>query len=106
MNAIELYEAVEADDELEGVGIKDDKLIILCPKANLKTAIPVNDIEKVTWDELRSVLVGDREPHALRYMSRVVGYYSMIGNWNKSKIGELKDRQKGDYAIASAKSTA
>lgn len=32
-------------------------------------------------------------------ISRVVGYYSKIENWNKSKIAELKDRQKGNYAI-------
>ncbi len=32
-------------------------------------------------------------------ITRIVGYYSRINNWNKSKIGELKDRQKGQYAI-------
>jgi ribonucleoside-triphosphate reductase len=38
-------------------------------------------------------------------ISRVVGYFSRINNWNKSKTAEFKDRQKGDYAIpASAKS--
>lgn len=30
-------------------------------------------------------------------MSRVVGYYSIIGNWNKSKKAELKRRQDGNY---------
>ncbi|GAH50709.1 unnamed protein product, partial [marine sediment metagenome] len=32
-------------------------------------------------------------------ITRVVGYYSRVDNWNRSKIGELKDRQKGDYRI-------
>lgn len=32
-------------------------------------------------------------------MSRVVGYYSIIENWNESKQAELKDRQKGKYQI-------
>lgn len=32
-------------------------------------------------------------------MSRVVGYYSIIENWNESKLAELKDRQKGMYKI-------
>ena len=32
-------------------------------------------------------------------MSRVVGYYSIIDNWNESKLAELKDRQKGVYKI-------
>ena len=32
-------------------------------------------------------------------ITRIVGYYSRINNWNKSKLGELKDRQKGQYAL-------
>ncbi|NHJ40492.1 MAG: hypothetical protein FK731_10710 [Asgard group archaeon] len=30
-------------------------------------------------------------------MSRVVGYFSVIENWNESKKSELKRRQKGNY---------
>jgi hypothetical protein len=30
-------------------------------------------------------------------MSRVVGYFSVIDNWNNSKKAELKKRQKGNY---------
>lgn len=30
-------------------------------------------------------------------ISRVVGYYSVIDNWNKSKQAELKRRQEGNY---------
>lgn len=30
-------------------------------------------------------------------VSRVVGYFSVIENWNKSKRAELKRRQKGNY---------
>lgn len=33
-------------------------------------------------------------------MSRVVGYYSIIENWNESKQAELKDRQSGMYKIS------
>ena len=32
-------------------------------------------------------------------ITRIVGYYSRVKNWNKSKLGELKDRQGGDYGI-------
>ncbi len=30
-------------------------------------------------------------------ISRVVGYFSVIENWNNSKKAELKRRQKGKY---------
>ncbi len=29
--------------------------------------------------------------------SRVVGYFSIIENWNRSKKAELKRRQRGNY---------
>jgi ribonucleoside-triphosphate reductase len=32
-------------------------------------------------------------------MSRVVGYFSRIDNWNSSKRAEFKDRQKGRYKL-------
>jgi ribonucleoside-triphosphate reductase len=32
-------------------------------------------------------------------VTRIVGYYSRITNWNKSKVGELHDRRKGRYAV-------
>jgi len=36
-------------------------------------------------------------------MSRVVGYYSSISNWNGSKQAELRDRQKGNYSVPQIK---
>lgn len=33
-------------------------------------------------------------------ITRIVGYYSKISNWNKNKIGELKDRKIGNYQIS------
>jgi ribonucleoside-triphosphate reductase len=32
-------------------------------------------------------------------VTRIVGYFSRVSNWNKSKLGELKDRQHGNYKI-------
>lgn len=32
-------------------------------------------------------------------ISKVVGYYSIIDNWNDSKKAEFKDRQRGEYEI-------
>jgi ribonucleoside-triphosphate reductase len=35
-------------------------------------------------------------------ITRIVGYFSRISNWNKSKLGELKDRRRGNYSVAGA----
>ena len=32
-------------------------------------------------------------------ITRVVGYYSKIQNWNAGKKAEFADRQKGDYKL-------
>lgn len=32
-------------------------------------------------------------------ISRVVGYFSKIDNWNGGKVAELRDRQKGNYKV-------
>jgi ribonucleoside-triphosphate reductase len=32
-------------------------------------------------------------------LTRIVGYFSRISNWNKSKIGELRDRRAGNYRV-------
>ena len=40
---------------------------------------------------------GSKEVDAI---TRIVGYFSRIANWNKSKLGELKDRHRGNYSVA------
>jgi ribonucleoside-triphosphate reductase len=32
-------------------------------------------------------------------VTRIVGYFSRISNWNKSKLGELRDRHRGNYSV-------
>jgi len=38
----------------------------------------------------------------LTLFARIVGYYSRVDNWNPSKLSELDDRHKGDYAVGEA----
>ena len=52
--------------------------------------------------DIRSVLAGEREPRVLRHMSRIVGYFSVIENWNQSKVGELRARRRGNYDVSPA----
>jgi hypothetical protein len=58
---------------------------------------PVGDI---TPEEAEEVLEGRREPVMLYTITRIVGYYSSTANWNRSKLGELEDRRKGNYALS------
>jgi len=99
MTATELYDFVENDDEINGVGFADGCLLIGNSLNSMITSVHCDNLGELEWADLRSVIVGAREPKALNHMSRVVGYYSMTSNWSKSKIGELRDRQKGEYGI-------
>ncbi len=57
----------------------------------------VTDCEKA--QEFVNVIQNDRAPIVLNGITRIVGYYSRVNNWNKSKVGELRDRAKGSYGL-------
>jgi len=57
----------------------------------------VTDCDKA--QEFVSVIQNDRAPIVLNGITRIVGYYSRVNNWNKSKVGELRDRAKGSYGL-------
>lgn len=50
-------------------------------------------IEKQDWETIKYGI-----PNCT-HMTRIVGYYSNVHNWNKSKLGELGDRRRGDYTV-------
>jgi len=107
MDLADFYSKVEEHPQLAGKSIqeadkdnpKDTIYIEFTGGNNIVTAIPVEAIEKADWETIEEVLTIKRDPQVLYHMTRVVGYYSRIENWNKSKIGELHDRQKGNYSI-------
>lgn len=66
------------------------------PKYSTVTHFPESVIESHDWPTLRRQIV---QGHDVHHVTRIVGYYSRIENWNKSKLGELKDRHQGDYRV-------
>ncbi|MCD8352465.1 MAG: anaerobic ribonucleoside-triphosphate reductase [Planctomycetaceae bacterium] len=105
MEMTQFFDSVEQHPELQGIGIdpcseNNPGVIVKYSKNGLMTRIPVAAVEAADWPVLEEVLTGKREPQVLQHMTRVVGYFSRVENWNKSKVGELKDRQKGNYSIA------
>jgi hypothetical protein len=104
MKLADFFGRVEAHAELEGVGVdapeaEEPGAVVQHTPSGLTTRLPLAAVEQTPWEVLEEVLVGRREPEVLRHMTRVVGYYSRIQNWNKSKIGELKGRHQGRYEL-------
>lgn len=59
--------------------------------------VPVSEVCEKPIDQIMKCLKNDRKSVVCEGVTRIVGYYSRTGNWNKSKIGELRDRQNGNY---------
>jgi len=69
-----------------------------CERLDTTAHFTPEAVENNDWPTLQSQIVQGKD---VRQVTRVVGYYSRVENWNKSKLGELKDRHKGDYRIES-----
>ena len=59
------------------------------------------DIDSIVRTPLKDLILALKTGKLIRLygVTRIVGYYSRINNWNKSKIGELQDRHKGNYGV-------
>lgn len=99
MQLNDLFDFVEKSEDLEGVGVSKWGVIIKHKGSGLCTQVSLAALDKIERDDLQSILTGKREPDALKHITRIVGYYSRVENWNKSKLGELKARHKGHYSI-------
>ena len=88
----------------EGLSIADrpeEDFIAVRDSAGMKFEVLVTTVGEQTWPVLESILTGRRRAIIMDHVSRIVGYYSKVKNWNKSKLGELRDRQAGDYGLES-----
>lgn len=96
--AIERHEFLEIDGDILGNIPKEDCIKIINHKLECAFAI---DVDSVIRQDVGTVI------HALETgittrlygVTRIVGYYSRVSNWNKSKIGELHDRHMGRYSV-------
>jgi hypothetical protein len=110
MELCAFFESVQTDPELKGIAICQGNgdgngngrpaFIVEHVPSRYQTRIPFSTVQQCDWRNLREVICGQREPNVLYQMARIVGYYSRVENWNRSKIGELNDRHRGNYKVA------
>ncbi len=113
--SLELFvEHVEAHENLEMVGEFEngsgDTILVVEDKSvandleGHQTEVDLTEIFSAIKDEKDAarfvrVVAGEENPIKLNGITRIVGYYSRVNNWNKSKIGELRDRNQKHYAL-------
>lgn len=114
-NSLELFvSAVERTSNLEIICAEevDGKDILVIENSNIadgieghQCTVDVSEIFAVVEDcesgqQFIDVINGDRNAIVCEGVTRIVGYYSRTHNWNKSKIGELRDRKGENYALS------
>ena len=84
---------------IEGRNGDEDEVVIQDARSGVKRAIKFRSVAECEWEDLLALIQGRRNNVVMIHMSRVVGYYGQIQNWNRSKVAELRDRQKGNYSV-------
>ena len=95
----DFIEKVESSDRFEVVGTdKDDSVLVLSDTTKKDgiygkyIEVGVEEILTAPLKDIWDVIANNRKKIVLEGITRIVGYYSRTHNWNKSKVGELRDR--------------
>jgi len=105
MKAAEFWDAVHADEDLEYLGVvtvQADDVVGVRYRGEWRGLVWLLSAAAIlgnAWEDLREVLTLARDARILAWQARIVGYYSNVRNWNRSKVGELRDRGRGDYGL-------
>jgi hypothetical protein len=105
MDARDFFFKVRHDEQLEWEGSRvaeskdEDVVLVGCPSKRLHFAMGLDTIKQHSWSELRPMLAGYRSAKVMTHVTRIVGYYSQLNNWNRSKKQELLDRHIGNYIL-------
>jgi hypothetical protein len=97
---LDVLEAIQRDDDLEVIEMSPQMLVTVRNRVTQRWyALDLCELSDEPLNQIMDVLLGKREPLMLYVVTRIVGYYSSTENWNKSKLGELLDRRRGNYEL-------
>lgn len=115
--ALDLFvEAVELSSDLEIIGTaipNDEEVFVIRDYSKIEgldgayVEVSIKEVvEKVSSVDMSKqfidTITNDRKPIVLHGITRIVGYYSRVNNWNKSKVGELRDRAQRNYGLTNS----
>lgn len=95
---IEGHEFLEIDGDMSGNTPQEHSLKIINHKLEAAFSISIDAVIRQDLEHVVSALETGISTR-LHGVTRIVGYYSRVSNWNKSKIGELNDRHLGRYSV-------
>ncbi len=106
-------EAIELSSDLEIIGTafpNSEEVFVIRDYSKTEgidgayAEVSIDEIVQKVTDTDRAqdfikVIQNDRKSIVLHGITRIVGYYSRVNNWNKSKVGELRDRAQRNYGL-------
>jgi len=98
--AIQTHERLSCAGFVESCGHDPDFLVVTDRSTGARYKVLVATLLDQPWRALEAILTGKRNAIIMDHVTRIVGYYSKVRNWNKSKVGELHDRQAGNYRVS------
>jgi hypothetical protein len=93
------YQFVDDHPKLEWWGAVEGAARVRCNETGHFFEFPFKTIQEEDQDVLEAIALGQRPARIMTHVTRIVGYYSQLHNWNPSKIAELHDRHKGNYDV-------
>lgn len=91
--------------EIDGISINNQPCAEVTKESRIKVVNELTeeayeiDVDTIVKTPLKDLVLALETSILLRLsgVTRIVGYYSKVHNWNSSKISELADRRKGNY---------
>lgn len=104
MQLLRFFDMVNQSEQIEGIGIRlgdeeDDDQVGVRDPAGSDLWLSVDDVMAADEKLLRAIIFRENTCQPLYVVTRIVGYFSHVENWNGGKIGELSDRRAGNYEV-------
>lgn len=93
--------------KIDGISIDNKPCVEVTKESRIKVVNGITEeayeieVDTIVRTPLKDLILALETGILLRLsgVTRIVGYYSKVHNWNKSKLGELQDRHKGNYGV-------
>ncbi len=78
---------------------EEESFKILNHRTHTAVLVTIDSIIKTNTSDMHQLIYSLITGVTIKLLgvTRIVGYYSRVANWNASKLGELVDRQAGNY---------
>ncbi len=92
-------DAIECSERFKIKGVNEEKFCFVIRDTfkekgiyGVYIEVPISEVVEKPLEQLMDVLELKRKDIVCEGISRIVGYYSRVSNWNRSKKSELSDR--------------